>query len=400
MASLRSNPRLLCGFHALQMSLFPMAIITIFFKEEIGLDMGEIMLLQGCFGLAMAAFEFPSGYLADRIGYRRSLVLAAIMQVAGWSLYVLAENWLAVVAAELVLGVGMSLVSGSDAALLYESLVDLGQEEDYALWSGRMKFWGQFGEGTAAIAAGLLYAVHGRLPFVIEVGIWLIAVLVALRLVEPSRERPPLGDDWNQVKRLTAELFHGNPRLRSTALAMIVFGMSSFVPVWTIQLYALDAGLREAWLGPVWAAANYSVAIGALLSRPLGRWLGLGRLLVVCVALVAAGYAGLGFSHALFGFAFYFLLTLMCGLYMPMLQHVEQRLIPSRDRAGFLSLRSLLFRSAFLVIGPVVGGAIDRRGQHEVMLVLGAIFTLLAGLALLGLRRRGLLRPSSPSGAA
>ncbi|MDE0897302.1 MAG: MFS transporter, partial [Planctomycetota bacterium] len=60
MSSLRTNPRLLCTYHALQMSLFPMAILTIFFRQDIGMSMGEIFLLQGAFGLAMALFEFPS----------------------------------------------------------------------------------------------------------------------------------------------------------------------------------------------------------------------------------------------------------------------------------------------------------------------------------------------------
>ena len=76
MSSLAKNPKLLCAFHGLQMSLFPMAIITVFFKQDIGMSMGQIMLLQGAFGLAMVLFEFPSGYLADRMGRRKTLVLA------------------------------------------------------------------------------------------------------------------------------------------------------------------------------------------------------------------------------------------------------------------------------------------------------------------------------------
>ena len=75
---LQRNPRLLCIFHALQMSLFPMAILTVFYRQNLGMSMAEIMLVQGGFGLVMALFEFPSGYLADRIGYRRTLVIAAM----------------------------------------------------------------------------------------------------------------------------------------------------------------------------------------------------------------------------------------------------------------------------------------------------------------------------------
>ena len=42
MSGTRRNPRLLCVFRALQMSLFPMAVITVFFKADIGMTMGQI----------------------------------------------------------------------------------------------------------------------------------------------------------------------------------------------------------------------------------------------------------------------------------------------------------------------------------------------------------------------
>ena len=68
---LRRNLTLLCVYHALMMSLFPMAIITLYQQHELGLSMTEIMLLQAIFGVALAVFEFPSGYAADRLGYSR-----------------------------------------------------------------------------------------------------------------------------------------------------------------------------------------------------------------------------------------------------------------------------------------------------------------------------------------
>ncbi|HVI03674.1 MAG TPA: hypothetical protein VM869_33505, partial [Enhygromyxa sp.] len=100
-----------------------------------------------------------------------------------------------------------------------------------------------------------------------------------------------------------------------------------------------------------------------------------------------AGYLGLGLSHGLWGFAFYYLLTLMRGLQSPALHHREQQLVPSSDRAGFISLRSMVFRIGFLAIGPAVGWAVDTHGQHPIMLALAAFFTLASLLILLLLPR-------------
>jgi hypothetical protein len=68
----------------------------------------------------------------------------------------------------------------------------------------------------------------------------------------------------------------------------------------------------------------------------------------------------------------------MRGLFSPPLGHEEQRLIPSADRAGFLSFRSLTFRASFLIIGPTVGMAMDRWNQRPVLLVMGAILVTIA----------------------
>ncbi|MFT7484591.1 MAG: MFS family permease [Candidatus Paceibacteria bacterium] len=391
MSSLRSNPRLLCIYHALQMSLFPMAILTVFYHQELGMDMKQIMLLQGAFGLVMALFEFPSGYLADRIGYRRTLIIASVLNALGWSAYVRAESILEILFAEAILGIGISLVSGTDMALLYESLEETDEETQFGHWAGRVKFWGQLGEGTAAIVAGFLYVHWNRLPFILEVGIWVVNIFVAWRLVEPARHRPPIHDNWKQVKAMVHHVAVQDVRLRAIVLLTIALGMSSFMPVWTIQLYGIEAGLPASWLGVIWAVANYSVAVGSLYSTRVSGVLGVRRLVILCIALIALGYFGMGLTHAIWGIAFYFSLTIMRGLFGPSIHHLEQRRIPSSDRAGFVSLRSLLFRSSFLILAPLVGIGMDAQGQHPVLLVLGVLLSLAAALGLWNLERSGAL---------
>src|SRR5262245_17225183 len=82
-----SNVRLLAVYAACQFLLFPIPIITLFWKDQIGMSLADIMVLQAIFGLAVVIFEFPSGYLADRVGYRRSILTGTTLLLAGWLLY-------------------------------------------------------------------------------------------------------------------------------------------------------------------------------------------------------------------------------------------------------------------------------------------------------------------------
>lgn len=383
------NPALLCLHHALMMTLFPMAVLTIFQHDRLGLDMAEIMLVQAAFGAALALFEFPSGLLADRIGYRPTMIAASLVSTAAWGLYCVAEGFWSVVVAEVALGLGLSLVSGTSSAMLYESLDEAGRAEDFALWFGRTRFFSQLAEGTAALGAGLLFALSPRLPFALMVVVWGVNVVVAVALVEPRYERRPAGPALERVRDLVATVARHAPRLRALFALGVVLGLASFVPVWIVTLYARDAGVAVSWLGPIWSLANYTVALGSLASARLGARVGVHVVLAGCIGLVALGYLGMGLTHAWWGFVFYFALNLCRGLSAPLLAHAEQTEIASGDRASLVSLRSLLFRAGFVLLGPMVGAAIDRHGAHAVLIGLGVGFVALALAARAHLARLG-----------
>jgi len=387
--SLARNPPLLCAYHALQMALFPMAVITLFWKQTLGLSMTEIMLLQAIFGLTVAVLEFPSGYIADRIGYRLALVAGALGATLGWTFHTAATGFWSVAVGEVLLGVALSLVSGADTALLYESLLESGREGEYPRWYARYRFSGESAEGTAALAAGLLFALWVRLPLALEIALCVANAGIALAMREPRRHRPPAHGNWQQVRAIVRHVVRDQPRLLAVMLLATSLGMTTFIPVWIVALYATGAGVPVAWLGPIWAVANYTVAAGSLASPHAGRRLGFHPALLACVVLGLVGYLGMGLSHALFGFAFYYVLTFMRGLHGGVLHPEEQRLIPSANRAGFLSVRSLLFRAGFLVLGPAVGWGLDRHGEHAVLLVVGPLLAAASLAAWLLLRRRG-----------
>src|SRR5262245_44241240 len=159
------NVRLLVAFAAFQFMLFPIPIITLFWKDQIGMSLADIMLLQAMFGVSVVLFEFPSGYFADRAGYRRSLLVGTALLTAGWCVYARGATFWEVAAAEIVLGAASAFVSGADRALLWVSLEAAGRTRQYTRWDGRMRAVSQMAEAASAGAGGYLYAMGPRWPF-------------------------------------------------------------------------------------------------------------------------------------------------------------------------------------------------------------------------------------------
>lgn len=376
MASVHSNISKLYLFSFLKMSLFPMAIITLFWKDHIGLSLTQILLLQGIYSVAMVIMEYPSGYLSDRIGYRAALNVASLLGIIGWGLYSFADSFTLVLVAEVILGVSFSFISGSDSALLFESLKAEGQEQYYARHEGRVNGFAQTGEACGAIFAGLLYGAAPLLPFFIQVAVWVLALLLTRTLVEPRRKFKAAINHFTEAWQSTHYALLENRRLRYTIILNLILGMASFYPVWLVQPYMQDGGVPVAWFGPIWAVANLSVALFSLASYRSHLKLGDRRMVLLFILLIVAGYLGLGLVGGIWGFLFYYLLTSMRGLRGPMLLNHAQQEIPSSNRAGILSLQSLVFRFSFVCTGPLVGMLADNVGIQQAFLYLCCAFAL------------------------
>nr|WP_276572179.1 MFS transporter [Geobacter sp. AOG1] len=377
MTSLRRNVPLLYAFSFLQMTLFPMAVITLFWKDHIGLSLSQILLLQSIFAVAMVVMEYPSGYISDRVGYRTALTFASFLGIVGWGFYTVATSFHDVLIAEILLGISTSFISGTDSALLYESLKGTEEEPAYARFEGRSTGFGQTGEAAGALFAGVLYAHYPLLPFILQVGVWVLALLLTRGLTEPQRERNHQISHLQEALASARYVFIENRRLRAAILLSIALGLSSFYPVWLIQPYMRDAGVPLASFGPIWAGANLTVAICAFLSHRVRAFLGDRGMVLLLVLLVWGGFLGLGLAAGVWGFLFYYLLTAMRGMKGPFLLHAAQAEIPSVNRAGMLSLQSLCFRLLFALTGPLVGKYADARGVGETFRLLGIAFVLI-----------------------
>jgi MFS family permease len=376
------NVRLLIAFAAFQFILFPIPIITLFWKDQIGMSLADIMVLQAIFGLAVVLFEFPSGYVADRVGYRWSLLVSTGLLMAGWLLYTRAESFWAVAIAETTLGAGSAFMSGADRALLWVSLDGASRTTQYTRWDGRIRAVSQSAEALSAAAGGWLYAMGPRWPFWLQVPAAALALSTAALLHEVPRPRVAGGRSHTEraLHIIGFTLWH-HRRLRAAMALSVALGLSTFVMIWLIQPYMQARGIPAAWFGPLWACAHVWLAAVSLASSRVVGALGVQPALLGCCLLVPLGYAGLSLSHAAWGIVFYLFFMTIRGLQGPILATVMQQDAPPEDRASVLSIATLVFRLSFVVAGPPIGAMVDRLGMETALGVLAMVLGALAFLA-------------------
>ncbi len=343
----------------------------------------DIMVLQAVFGLAAVLCEFPSGYVADRVGYRTSLLIGAALWGAGWMLYAVGASFEAVMVAEITLGAGHAFISGADRALLWVSLQRAGRSSLYTRWDSRLRAAAQTSEALTGAVGGWLYALSPRLPFWLQVP----AAAMALGIVTTLREAPraPSTERRSHLRRLLHilrfTLWH-HARLRAAMALSVALGLATFVMVWLIQPYMQARGIPTAWFGLLWAAAHVWLVGVSLSTARVVAALGTRWVLLACCGLVALGYSGLAASTSAWGIAFYLCFMTVRGLQGPILITVMQKDAPDEDRASVLSIAALLFRLSFVIVGPPVGALVDRAGMQATLGLLAIVFTATAAAAL------------------
>lgn len=369
--------------------MLSMPIIVPFYHSN-GMDMADILILQAIFSITIVAMEIPSGYFGDLIGRKKSLVIGAIFGFLGFAIYSLAQGFWGFVCAEILAGIGGSFISGSDSALLYDTLLTLKRKEDYTRLEGRTYAMGNFAEALAGILGGFLAIYSLRYPFYIQTGILGISVFVAISIIEPPRSEVFSGtDNWANIRKAIRYSLLDHIQLRNYILLSAAIGMATLTMAWFAQPYLVYAGIPLAWFGLIWAGLNLTVGIASWYAhRVQDKWSFLTVMIIILIT-VFTGYFGAGLLPVQIGIAVIFILYIGRGIATPVLKNLVNGQTPSEMRATVLSVRSFIIRLGFAGIAPLLGVLTDTWGIREALLAGGLTFLGLSVLSLIAIYRIG-----------
>lgn len=330
-----------------------MPIIVLFYEDN-GLGLKEIFLLKSVYSIVSVALDIPTGYLADAWGRKNCILTGCLIVFLGFITYSFSCTFAAFLLAEILLGIGQSLVSGADSALLYDTMLHHGREEEYLKYEGKVTMVGNFSEAFAGIFGGLLATVSLRLPFYCQAGIAFIGIPAALAL----RECNTKAEIVNPIKNILHILHYSlieNKHLRYDILFSGIIGASTLLMAWFVQPVLMHISLPTGLFGVVWTILNLMVGIAALYSDALSARLGENRMYAFILTFITGGYLAVSFNldYAALGILFFF--YIIRGFATPILKGYINRRTFSEMRATVLSLRNFIIRLIFAATAPFIG---------------------------------------------
>ena len=115
-------------------------ILIPYYKDN-NLNSTQVFTVQAAYALSILMLEIPSGYLADVIGRKRTLILGAVFLPAGLCIYAFTGTFYLFVLAEFVIAISNSMRSGCDSAIIYDTLIQMKQESEYKKFEGKSIFF-------------------------------------------------------------------------------------------------------------------------------------------------------------------------------------------------------------------------------------------------------------------
>ena len=260
------------GFFQVFLVIMPIAVP--FFQSK-GLSMQEVFSLQALFGLVVLITEVPSGYVADLIGRRQTLIIGAVFAGIGQSLLVFADGFWTLAMFELALGISHSLISGADIALLYDTELALGRgEQAQRQVVGRLFSFRTFSEAAAAVCCSLLLLVSMEAVVVVQALVGWLPLLFALTLVEPPVKRLDDRSHRDNMLRICRYLLNGSRLLRLTVLALCIWSLTTFYAVWLLQKLWELQGIGLEHFGYLWAVLCVTAAVSGRYAHAIEARLG------------------------------------------------------------------------------------------------------------------------------
>jgi len=362
-----------------------MPIIVLFFQEH-GLTLTEVMLLQAIYSLSVALFEIPSGYIADIFGRKQTIVFSTIFSFIGFLVFSFYGGFYAFALAQVLIGIGGSLMSGSDSAIIYDTLLETKSKTSYTKIEGRNYAIGNFSEAAAGILGGFLAVGSLYLPVYVQTSILFFSIPIALTLVEPTiHEENKLDRSFRAIMEVVKFSLVDNTRLRWLIIYSSAMGVATLSMAWFAQPFFKEVGVPLAYFGILWAGLNFSAGLTSFNAHHFDKKENNHKMLIYLSLVMITSFILLGFNSSMFGLFFILIIYLLRGIVTPILRNAINENTTSNKRATVLSIRSFIIRISFAICAPILGYIAENyslANSFYVLALVVGVFSLLASFKL------------------
>lgn len=356
------------------------AILVPFFTDWGGLKFSTVMYLNAWFMLWNFLLEVPTGTIADHYGRKVSVILGTVSGVVCMMTYVMYPHILIFMLAEVIFALSLTLISGADNALVYDSLKNAGKEEESKTIFGRMESFKLAGIIIGAlIGAPMAKKLGLRVTFSLVTIPLFISFLISLTLkevpykIELSKSKEKYGSRiFDGLK-----FFFKHKVLMILTFDMAIVSAAAWIIIWFYQPMLRQRGVDILYFGAVHAAMCLAQILVMSNYKRIEKIIGSKLSVLFITSLITAlFYVMLGFSRSPFLAIVFIIFSAAFGLTRgPLFISYMNKFIPSEKRATVLSVTTM-FQTLAIVFINVITGLLSKWSMNYTMIIVGVFLVV------------------------
>ncbi len=360
------------------------ASIATLYRQNSGISIFQISLIESISFILSLLLEVPFGIIADKIGYKKTMVLSLLFYAFSKFIFWRADCFAMFLLERILLSISLAGLSGVDDSILYLSSGD----ENYQKNSGINSSMGTAGLLIAAAVYSVFIGDKYRLSGLFTLISYCIAALLSFLLVEVKQTeknclsiRQELKSNLNVLVKTLS-----NKKLLFIVLGLSLFSESqSIISVFLTQLRFETLGLSYKIIGIIYMVTT-SIDLLSFASDFITKKTGRTFLIITDFFIGIGGIVVFSLTKNIFvAVGTLIVICLVSTLTGPLYSKIYNENIEEDDRATVLSMLFLItdFVSVFvqLVIGKIADfNLTEGLLSGSVISIIGFMFIILSGI--------------------
>ncbi|KKN53051.1 hypothetical protein LCGC14_0606400 [marine sediment metagenome] len=383
MREVKSNIWKIYLLQFLQGFWFVLPIFILYFKI-FSLSYTQISSLEASYSIILFLVTIPCGAFSDLVNRNLSIIIGTVLVAVGMVILGIGNSYFIFLVGNSIWAIGDGFLSTARIALMYDSVKQIGQEQDYLKISGRTNIFSVISLVVSGFLGPIMFLYNPRLPWLLMAVLWALSIIVVLSLVEPDKDNIEMS-----LKNYVNKIRDGFKFIlyEKHVFWIMMFSIAMAIPLSFFnevvsQTYYLEIGFSISVFSIIFPVIYGVASLTASQSHRMAKFLGEQGSFIFILTIHSVGLILMGLLHTPYVLIVVIITYISRDFRWVYNDTYVNKYANSKIRATVLSVISMtmnLLLSIFYVLG---GYLTDFFGIFQVLFMFG-IFTAICSLILI-----------------
>ncbi len=306
-------PRLVYVVNALQNMLFPIPILMLFYGFK-GVGIGDFYLIQSIALAMVFLLEIPTGYVADLFSRKLTLIIGLMGWILGYFCWIFGTGFTFILLGELIFSIGISFISGTLDAYLYDLLKQNKKQHLYHKKLSKMTTFGNIGLFVATLTGSFFYEFLSPVaPAVLSTIALCFAIIIMMILPDVKESRRKVQKNkskWRDILDISKSAIQ-NKHIKWLMIFPAFYGALTLTLMWGLQSVMIATNIPVYLFSFVVGANAFGRILWSLSAGKILDTVGLNKAIFILCSLLSISLIAAILSTSVPPVFVYFCLFLM-----------------------------------------------------------------------------------------